>query len=487
MTTVNITRSIDARGMPCPGPLMSLIGAIREGQVGDVIEVLSSRRGLEDRYPGVAREGRPRARGGRRGGRLRPLRDPQGAVTRCRPGSSSSGGGVGGTLVANLLDKELGRDGEGHRRRPDRDAPLPARATCTSRSARRTGGGWSVTSARCCADDVDLVVDEAIRIHPDAGTVQLERGGSARVGLPRDRDRRRLVHDQVPGLVEGSHGFYSLEDAQRLREELRRFRGGRVLVGIAGIPYKCPPAPVEFVFMLEEYLRKRGIRERSEVTLLSPLNRALHDRVGEQGHPADPGGARHRADDVLQRRGRSTRARTTVTSLEGEKAEYDLLVLVPPHRGQSVDRATRTSAIRRGWLPTDRYTLQVEGQERIFAMGDATNLPISKSGSTAHFEAPVVASRIASLVRGTRPEDQLRRPRHVLPGDGQPQGDGAAVRLRAPAGAAAAEPVWHSAKWMFNRMYWETVPQGRIPESTAAIRREGGDDDEHADHARRST
>ena len=54
----------------------------------------------------------------------------------------------------------------------------------------------------------------------------------------------RLVPDQIPGLAEGSFGFYSLEDAERLREELRRFRGGRVKVGVAGIPYKCPPAPV---------------------------------------------------------------------------------------------------------------------------------------------------------------------------------------------------------------------------------------------------
>jgi TusA-related sulfurtransferase len=51
MTTANVTRSIDARGMPCPGPLMSLIGAIREGQVGDVIEVLSSDEGSRTDIP----------------------------------------------------------------------------------------------------------------------------------------------------------------------------------------------------------------------------------------------------------------------------------------------------------------------------------------------------------------------------------------------------------------------------------------------------
>jgi TusA-related sulfurtransferase len=51
MTTMNVTRTIDARGMPCPGPLMSLIGAIREGAVGDVIEVLSSDEGSKTDIP----------------------------------------------------------------------------------------------------------------------------------------------------------------------------------------------------------------------------------------------------------------------------------------------------------------------------------------------------------------------------------------------------------------------------------------------------
>lgn len=52
MTQVaDVTRSIDARGMPCPGPLMSLIGAIREGSVGDVIEVLSTDAGSATDIP----------------------------------------------------------------------------------------------------------------------------------------------------------------------------------------------------------------------------------------------------------------------------------------------------------------------------------------------------------------------------------------------------------------------------------------------------
>jgi len=386
------------------------------------------------------------------------------------------GGGVGGTLAANLLAKELGRE---------------ARVTVVDPTGMhqyqpgylyvalgQANGRWLVRDERSLLRrEVDLVIDGAIRIHPDAGTVQLARGDSLDWDYLVLATGARLVHDQIPGLVEGSHGFYSLEDAQRLREELLRFRGGRVLVGIAGIPYKCPPAPVEFVFMLEEHLRKRGIRARSEVTLLSPLNRAF--TIEQASKVIQP---------FMQERGIGLTtffnveevdpSAGTVSSLEGEKAEYDLLVLVPPHRGQQVISDSGLGDVS-GWLPTDRSTLQVHGHERIFAMGDATDLPISKSGSTAHFEAPVVASRIASLIRGTAPKTNYGgRVMCFLE-----TGDRKATVLRFDYENPPAPPrpsvIWHAAKWMFNRLYWETVPQGRIPDLPGISAK--GPDDEHAD------
>jgi sulfide:quinone oxidoreductase len=103
--------------------------------------------------------------------------------------------------------------------------------------------------------------------------------------------------------------------------------------------------------------------------------------------------------------------------------------------------------------------------DRIFALGDATDLPISKSGSTAHFEAPVIASRIASLVRGSAPKENYGgRVMCFLE-----TGDGRATSLRFdydhPPQPPKPNRAWHMAKWLFNRMYWETVPQGRIPEN----------------------
>jgi sulfide:quinone oxidoreductase len=379
------------------------------------------------------------------------------------------GGGVGGTLAANLLSKELGRSAKVTVVDPNgMHVYQPGFLYVALGHAH---GRWLARDERTLLrKDVELVVEPAARIHPDAGTVQLERGGSLDWDYLVVATGSRLVPEQVPGLVEGAHEFYSLEGSQRVREELRRFRGGRILVGIGGIPYKCPPAPVEFVLMLEQELRRRGIRERSEVTLLSPLNRAF--TIESASKLIQP---------IMERRGIGLSTffnvesidpgAGVVTSLEGEKAEYDLLVVVPPHRGQRIIEDSGLGDTS-GWLPTDRSTLQVGGYERIFGIGDATDLPISKSGSTAHFEAPVVASRIASLVRGTAP--RLNYGGRVM--CFLETGDGRATALRFdyehPPTPPQPSRAWHVAKWAFNRLYWNTVPQGRIPERRPSGRSE---------------
>ena len=372
------------------------------------------------------------------------------------------GGGVGGTLAANLLDKDLRRDV--HITVVDPSGMHDYQPGYLYVALGEAKGHWLTREERTLLrGDVDLAIERAIRIHPDAGMVQLERGGELAYDYLVIATGARLVPEAIPGLSEGSFEFYSLPGAERLSQELARFTGGRIKVGVAGIPYKCPPAPVEFTFMVEEYLRKRGLRDRSEVELLSPLNRAftiesasklIAPIMEERGiglttffnvEAVDPGAG-------------------IVESLEGEKQEYDLLVLVPPHKGQQVviDSGLGDPG---GWLSTDKHTLNVEGQEHIFALGDATNLPISKSGSTAHFEAPVIASRIASLIHGSAPKENYGGRVMCFLETGNGQATSLRFDYEHPPVPPQPNRAWHMAKWLFNRMYWETVPRGRIPEN----------------------
>jgi hypothetical protein len=139
------------------------------------------------------------------------------------------GGGVGGTLTANLLDRQLGRDV--HVTVVDPTGMHLYQPGFLYAALGKANGRWLARDERTLLRrDVDLAVEAATRIEPDQGRVRLAHGGS-------------LAFDY--------------------------------LVGVAGIPYKCPPAPVEFTLMLDQYLRRHGVRDHAQVTLLSPLNRAF--------------------------------------------------------------------------------------------------------------------------------------------------------------------------------------------------------------------
>lgn len=371
------------------------------------------------------------------------------------------GGGVGGTLAANLIKKQLGSSAKVSIVDPTgMHVYQPGFLYVALGQAH---GRWLARDERTLIDkDIELIVQGAEKVDPDAKTITLDDGSELDYDYLVIASGSRLVPERIPGLIEGSQHFYSLDASLRLREELKRFKGGRIGIGIAGIPYKCPPAPLEFTLMLDEYLRKHGLWDRSQITLLSPLNRAF--TIESASALVKP---------IMDERGIQLvtffnvesvdPAAGAVMSLEGEKFEFDLMIIVPPHRGQAF---VETSGLGDpgGWIPTDRHTLQVKGHPDIFAIGDATDLPISKSGSTAHFEAPVVASRIASLVDGTAPKESYGGKVMCFLETGNRKATVLRFDYERPPVPPKPSTFWHMGKWMFNRLYWHTVPQGRIPE-----------------------
>ncbi len=372
------------------------------------------------------------------------------------------GGGVGGTLTANLLAKRLGRDrvrvrlvdATGlHVYQPGfLYVALGQAKTC--RLARDTRS--------LLHRDVDLIIDRAVKLDPGGRQVILETEEPIRYDYLVVATGARLDRDAVPGL-HATHDFYSLTGAERLREALRTFRGGTLLVGVAGIPYKCPPAPVEFTLMLEEYLRKRKLRDQTTIKFLSPLNRAF--TIESASKMVEP---------IFEQRGIELHTfvnvesvdaeRKQLTSLEGETFDFDLAVLVPPHKGAEVI-AESGMAGPGGWLPTDPKTLEVKGQNHVFAVGDASDLPISKSGSTAHFEAPVVVEQITADLEGRAPDpvkSKYRGKVMCFVHTGGRKGTVLIFDYDHPPKPPRPSVIWHAAKWLFNRVYWLTVPKGRI-------------------------
>jgi len=378
------------------------------------------------------------------------------------------GGGVGGTLTANLLVKRL-------RARIDRGEVEVMVVDATGDHVYQPGFMYIAMGGERAANltrperslldrRVTLLVGEVAAVDERRRVVTLVDG------LPIGYDQlvlatgSRIVPEAIEHFDTEAHHFYTAEAAAELREALDRFDGGRIVIGIAGMPYKCPPAPLEVAFLIEAELRDLGIRERTTIDYCSPIGRAFTiESVSEMATPilAEKGIELHTFFNVES----IDPGRKVVESLEGEDLPYDLLILVPPHKGQQFLIESGLAPAPGGWLPTDRATLQVGGRTDVYALGDATDLPLSKAGSTAHFEAPVVTERIVAAVEG-RAVDHAR-------GDylGRVMcffeiGDGKGTLLQFdydhPPRPPKPNRLWHVGKIVFNKTYWHTVPKGRV-------------------------
>ena len=373
------------------------------------------------------------------------------------------GGGVGGALTANLLAKQL--------------SPEAARIRVVDLTGRhhyqpgwlylaldKADSRWLSKDLRhLLHDDIELFIDRALSIDPTEHLLFLEHEGRIHYDHLVIATGARLDRAAVPGLSEATHDFYSLEGAQRLREGLRRFDGGRLVVGVAGMPYKCPPAPAEFALLVDEHLRKRGVRGNTTIRFLSPVSRALSMEAASAV-----------VEPLFERRDIQLNtfvnietvdpAEKRLFSMEGETFDFDMAVLVPPHKGAGVI-ADSGLGDAGGWMPTDPETLRAKGHADVFALGDCTDLPISKSGSTAHFEAPVITEQIVARIEGRTPDPKKARygGRVICFFE---VGDRRATTVRLdyetpPLPPKPSRALW-LAKWAFNRAYWLTIPRGRI-------------------------
>jgi sulfide:quinone oxidoreductase len=209
----------------------------------------------------------------------------------------------------------------------------------------------------------------------------------------------RLQPDETEGLAaagwnENVFTFYEPESAVALRGALERFDGGRLLVNLVDMPIKCPVAPLEFAFLADWFLSERGVRDRTEIAYVTPLDSAFTKKTC----------ADHLSDLLSDKEielvtefnvGEVDGIGGRLTSYDERALDFDLLVTVPLHGGAAFVERSPGLGDTLGFVPTDKATLQTEAKPNVFALGDATDLPTSKAGSVTHFEAEVLAENIA--------------------------------------------------------------------------------------------
>jgi sulfide:quinone oxidoreductase len=313
------------------------------------------------------------------------------------------GGGTGGTLVANRLQRLYGEDASIVV--IDRDDAHVYQPGLLFVPFGLTEPSEIVRSRRAqLRDGIDLRLAEVDSVEIDRDTVRLEGGQGISYDVLVVASGATLEPGETEGLQgpewgRSIHTFYSLEGATALRRALDGFRAGRLVVNVIDMPIKCPVAPLEFCFLADWQLRQRGLRDDVELTFVTPLDGAftrpvasahLSSLLAEKGILVESEFATGRVDAAGRR----------LHSWDEREIEFDLLVTIPVHAGAAYVGRSPGMGDALGFVPADRYTLQAKAAENIFVIGDASDVPTSKAGSVTHFEGETVVENIQQLLAG---------------------------------------------------------------------------------------
>jgi len=367
------------------------------------------------------------------------------------------GGGTGGTIVANSLARRLAGEVSAGK----------DRITMLSASDRHMyqPGLLYVAFGQMMPDQlyrdqasllescIDFHVDPVEQFQLDQNRVRTKSGKTFEYDILVIATGSRIVPEETPGLVEGAETFYTEEGAVKMFKRLHELQCGKVGI-VVGVPHKCPIAPVEVTFALHDYFKARGIRDQIEIKYHYPINR-IHsiENVAKWAKPEfDRMDIKYetlfnvKEVDVKNR---------VVKSEEGTEYEYDLLISIPAHRGMEVIEKNELG--QGGWIQTDRHSLTMDGHENVYVLGDTTNLPVSKTGSAAHFEADVVAENIASIVKIGMPVTEYDGKVYCFIEAGRDRATYAMFNYQNPPNLKPPNKPMHWFKMSYNKMYWTSV------------------------------
>lgn len=253
-------------------------------------------------------------------------------------------------------------------------------------------------------DGIEFRIAEADRVETADNVVHLTDGETIGYDVLVIATGAALLPDETEGLIgpgweETVFTFYTLDGATALRDALRTFDHGRVVVNVIDMPIKCPVAPLEFCFLADWYLRERGVRQDVELIYATPLDGAFTKPI-----------ASARLAGLLEQKGVILETEFATGQVDGQNGRlvswdereipFDLLVTIPLHGGAAFIARSPGLGDELGFVTTDTATLQSKSAPNVFAIGDATNVPTSKAGSVTHFEAETLIENVGRYLDG---------------------------------------------------------------------------------------
>lgn len=369
------------------------------------------------------------------------------------------GGGMGGTILANNLARRLSTELRSGK----------ARITMLSASDRHLyqPGLLYLAIGRSTPDalyrDQASLLEQGIEFHVDpVETFQLDNNKVVtKSGKTYDYDTlviatgSRMVPEEVKGLAENAEFFYTEETALKMMRRLQEFQGGNVVITV-GVPHKCPMAPLEVTFMLHDYFKERGIADKVKLHYTYPIGRVHSlENVAKWAAPEfDRLGIKYETFFNIKE---VDGAKKVLRSEEGSEVPFDLLIAVPAHRGMEVIEKNKLG--QNGWIPTNKTKLNMEGRSNVYVIGDTTNIPISKAGSTAHFEAETLGENIAAMVKMgiTTPMRDYDGKVFCFIEAGLDRATYAMFNYQNPPDPKAPTRAMHWFKAAYNKLYWASA------------------------------
>lgn len=250
---------------------------------------------------------------------------------------------------------------------------------------------------------VDYIQKKIDLIEADNNLVRLEGGDELAYDILIIATGTKIAPEEIEGMAgpewyKSIFDFYTFEGAKALRNKLREWEGGKLVVHITEMPIKCPVAPLEFAFLADSYFRNKGMRDKVDITFVTPLDGAFTKPIATKAlhYLLEEKGIKEVTDFNIECVDYENRK---IVDYGGAEVEYDLLVTVPTNMGDAlIERSGLGDDL--GYVPTNKGSLQTLDHENIFAIGDATNIPASKAGSVAHFEAEILTDNIVRFIAG---------------------------------------------------------------------------------------